>query len=121
MFELQDGCLAVSMLAFYFYLAAFFWMLVEGVYIYLMVTKVFRGNVSRERRLAYLLGWGEYSHFTIATGGLAIREVRGPNPGTSRRFVRHFVDESLYRYVKGIHRTFEKLIECFPIHMRLLQ
>ncbi|XP_028396992.1 adhesion G-protein coupled receptor D1-like [Dendronephthya gigantea] len=54
----ENACLAVSMLVFYFYLAVFFWMLVEGVYIYLMVTKVFRGNVARERKLGYLIGWG---------------------------------------------------------------
>ncbi|XP_046844031.1 adhesion G protein-coupled receptor E3-like isoform X3 [Xenia sp. Carnegie-2017] len=54
----KDYCLAASMLAFYFYLAVFFWMLVEGVYIYLMVVKVFRGNVTRKRRLAYIVGWG---------------------------------------------------------------
>ncbi|XP_046844026.1 adhesion G-protein coupled receptor D1-like [Xenia sp. Carnegie-2017] len=54
-----DGnyCLAASMLAFYFYLAVFFWMLVEGVYIYLMVVEVFRGNVTRKRKIAYLVGW----------------------------------------------------------------
>lgn len=56
----KDYCLAASMLAFYFYLAVFFWMLVEGVYIYLMVVKVFRGNVTRKRRLAYIVGWGKY-------------------------------------------------------------
>jgi hypothetical protein len=47
------------MVAFFFYLAVFFWMLVEGVYIYLMVTKVFRGNVAKRRRVAYIVGWGE--------------------------------------------------------------
>jgi hypothetical protein len=57
--KLQDSCLAVAMLAFFFYLCVFFWMLVEGVYIYLMVIKVFRGNVARRRKFAYLVGWGE--------------------------------------------------------------
>mgnify|MGYP002804008139 FL=1 len=54
----QNSCLAAAMLVFYFYLCVFFWMLVEGVYIYLMVIKVFRGNVSRRRRMGYLVGWG---------------------------------------------------------------
>lgn len=53
-----DTCLAIAMLAFFFYLAVFFWMLVEGVYIYLMVIKVFRGNMVRRRRIAYSIGWG---------------------------------------------------------------
>jgi hypothetical protein len=35
-------------------------MLVEGVYIYLMVIKVFRGNVARRRRIAYIVGWGRW-------------------------------------------------------------
>ena len=62
-FNFQDSCIAVAMLAFYFYLSVFFWMLVEGVYIYMMVIKVFRGNVARRRRIAYVVGWGE--HFKI--------------------------------------------------------
>ena len=49
----------MAMLAFFFYLAVFFWMLVEGVYIYFMVIKVFRGNVARRRRGSYIVGWGE--------------------------------------------------------------
>ncbi|XP_028396993.1 adhesion G-protein coupled receptor D1-like [Dendronephthya gigantea] len=53
-----DSCLALAMLAFYFYLAVFFWMLDEGVYIYLMVIKVFRGNDAMRRRMAYFVGWG---------------------------------------------------------------
>ena len=53
-----DSCIAVAMLAFFFYLAVFFWMLVEGVYIYLMVIKVFRGNVGKRRKVAYIVGWG---------------------------------------------------------------
>ena len=57
--KFQDSCLALAMLAFYFYLGVFFWMLNEGVYIYLMVIKVFRGNVTRRRRVAYLVGWGK--------------------------------------------------------------
>ncbi|XP_028396995.1 adhesion G-protein coupled receptor D1-like [Dendronephthya gigantea] len=52
-----DSCLALAMLAFFFYLAVFFWMLDEGVYIYLMVIKVFRGNDAMRRRMAYLVGW----------------------------------------------------------------
>ncbi|XP_028396991.1 adhesion G-protein coupled receptor D1-like isoform X2 [Dendronephthya gigantea] len=53
-----DSCLALAMLAFFFYLAVFFWMLDEGVYIYFMVIKVFRGNDAMRRRMAYLVGWG---------------------------------------------------------------
>ncbi|XP_028396989.1 adhesion G-protein coupled receptor D1-like [Dendronephthya gigantea] len=53
-----DSCLTLAMLAFFFYLAVFFWMLNEGVYIYFMVIKVFRGNDAMRRRMAYLVGWG---------------------------------------------------------------
>lgn len=57
----QDSCLVLSMLAFFFYLAVFFWMLVEGGYIYLMidVMKAFRGNAVLRRRIAFLVGWGK--------------------------------------------------------------
>ena len=42
----------------YFYLVAFAWMLFEGVYLYLMVVKVF--NTEIKMRLFYAVAWGKY-------------------------------------------------------------
>ncbi|XP_028396986.1 uncharacterized protein LOC114520843 isoform X2 [Dendronephthya gigantea] len=64
-----NPCLALSTLAFFFYLAVFFWMLVEGGYIYLMidVMKVFRGNPVLMRRMAYFVGWGSPIIIVVVT------------------------------------------------------
>ena len=35
-------CLSVSVAMLYAYLASFFWMLVEGLHVYLMIVKVFK-------------------------------------------------------------------------------
>jgi len=46
----------VAALIHYFYLAGFGWMLFEGIYLYLMVVKVF--NIVVRMRLFYPFAWG---------------------------------------------------------------
>jgi len=49
-------CVFVAALIHYFYLAGFAWMLFEGVYLYLMVVKVF--NTVVKMHLFYAVAWG---------------------------------------------------------------
>ncbi|CAH3182923.1 unnamed protein product, partial [Porites lobata] len=53
---LEGLCIFVAGLIHYFYLVAFAWMLFEGVYLYLMVVKVF--NTEIKMRLFYAVAWG---------------------------------------------------------------
>ncbi|CAH3181492.1 unnamed protein product [Porites lobata] len=53
---LQGLCIFLAGLIHYFYLVAFAWMLFEGVYLYLMVVKVF--NTVIKMRLFYAVAWG---------------------------------------------------------------
>ena len=46
----------VAAMIHYFYLVAFAWMLFEGVYLYMMVVKVF--NTVVRMRLFYITSWG---------------------------------------------------------------
>ncbi|XP_065058390.1 adhesion G-protein coupled receptor D1-like isoform X2 [Rhopilema esculentum] len=50
------ACLAVSISLFYFFLAAFFLMLGEGIYIWIMVAKAFSQNL--KAWMYMLIGWG---------------------------------------------------------------
>ncbi|XP_027039602.1 adhesion G-protein coupled receptor D1-like [Pocillopora damicornis] len=54
--ELKGVCIFVATLIHYFYLAGFVWMLFEGIYLYLMVIKVF--NTVVKMRLFYAISWG---------------------------------------------------------------
>ena len=60
-FLLQGGCIFVSLLLHYLYLALFNWMLVEGLSLYFKVVRVFHGAV---RTLWYFVfAWGEFFPF----------------------------------------------------------
>lgn len=53
----SPGCTTVAVIIFYFYLAAFSWMLLEGFHIYRMLVKVFEtGN--DPARSYFIAGWG---------------------------------------------------------------
>ncbi|CAH3182936.1 unnamed protein product [Porites lobata] len=54
--EVMELCLFVAAMIHYFYLVGFAWMLFEGVYLYLMVVKVF--NTVIRLRLFYGVAWG---------------------------------------------------------------
>ena len=53
---LQAVCILVAVSIHYFYLAGFAWMLMEGIYLYLMVVKVF--NTFVKLKLFYVFAWG---------------------------------------------------------------
>jgi len=43
----------------YFLMAAFFWMLVEGIYLYLNVVKVY--NINNKMTMYYVMSWGRFN------------------------------------------------------------
>jgi len=55
----QAGCVFVAALLQYLFLAAFCWMLCEGVMLYLMLVVVF-SKLSKKWWFFLLLGWGMY-------------------------------------------------------------
>ena len=54
---MQDACVAVAALLQYFLLAAFCWMFVEGIYLYLFVVKVY--NIVENMRVYQAISWGK--------------------------------------------------------------
>ena len=56
-YSLQAGCVAVAALMQYFLMASFCWMLVEGIYIYLFVVKVY--NITNKMHRYHGFCWGE--------------------------------------------------------------
>ena len=54
---MQDACVAVAALLQYFLMAAFCWMLVEGIYLYLFVVKVY--NIVDKMRVYQAISWGK--------------------------------------------------------------
>ena len=59
MLSLQRTCVAVAALMQYFFMAAFCWMLVEGIYLYLFVVKVY--NINNKMKMYYVMSWGKFS------------------------------------------------------------
>ena len=56
--SLQGGCAFVAALLQYLFLAAFCWMMCEGIMLYLMLVVVF-STLSKKWWFFLLLGWGE--------------------------------------------------------------
>ena len=56
---MQGGCAFVAALLHYLFLAAFCWMLCEGVMLYLMLVVVF-SKLSKKWWFFLILGWGEW-------------------------------------------------------------
>ncbi|XP_020617762.1 adhesion G protein-coupled receptor L4-like [Orbicella faveolata] len=54
--ESTVACVTVAALMQYFLMAAFFWMLVEGIYLYLNVVKVY--NINNKMTMYYVMSWG---------------------------------------------------------------
>lgn len=54
--ENKGGCIVVAALVQYFLMAAFCWMLVEGIHLYLFVVKVY--NVGNKLRICHGMSWG---------------------------------------------------------------
>ena len=63
-YTLQVVCVAVAALVQYFFMAAFCWMLVEGIFLYLFVVQVY--NVSNKLELCHGASWGRPSNTLIA-------------------------------------------------------
>ena len=53
---LQAACVAVAALIQYFLMAAFCWMLVEGIYLYLFIVKVY--NINTKMHMYHVIAWG---------------------------------------------------------------
>ena len=53
---LQAICITVAVLTQYFVMAAFCWMLVEGIYFYLLIVKVH--NISNRLIVYHFMAWG---------------------------------------------------------------
>ena len=58
-YNYQVGCAFVAALLHYLFLAAFCWMLCEGVMLHLMLVAVF-SKLSRKWWFFLILGWGEW-------------------------------------------------------------
>ena len=56
---MQGACVAVAALMQYFLMAAFCWMLVEGIYLYLYVVKVY--NINNKMKMYYAMSWGKFN------------------------------------------------------------
>ncbi|XP_022808010.1 adhesion G-protein coupled receptor D1-like [Stylophora pistillata] len=54
--ENKAACVTAAVLMQYFLMAAFFWMLVEGVYLYLFVVKVY--NITEKMHMYHVMSWG---------------------------------------------------------------
>jgi len=54
----QGACVTVAVLLQYFLMAAFCWMLVEGIYFYLLVVKVY--NIEHKMCLYHVTSWGKF-------------------------------------------------------------
>ena len=57
MLSLQGACVAVAATMQYFLMVAFCWMLVEGIYLYLYVVKVY--NINNKMTMYYVMSWGK--------------------------------------------------------------
>ena len=61
-FTLQSVCVLVAVLLHYLFLAAFGWMLFEGVFLYVMIVEVFS---TVDLRYLYLFAWGKLCIFNV--------------------------------------------------------
>uniref|UniRef100_A0A182IPK0 Diuretic hormone receptor n=1 Tax=Anopheles atroparvus TaxID=41427 RepID=A0A182IPK0_ANOAO len=59
------SCISLMTLFHYFNTTNFFWMLVEGLYLYMLVVQTFSGDTLRFRKYA-IIGWGGPSVFIVA-------------------------------------------------------
>ncbi|XP_020617810.1 adhesion G protein-coupled receptor L4-like [Orbicella faveolata] len=54
--RVKGACITVAALVQYFLMAAFCWMLVEGIYLYLFIVQVY--NVSNKLKICHAVSWG---------------------------------------------------------------
>ena len=75
--ESQGGCMALSMLMHFFFLAAFMWMLVEGWLLYRTFTSVFSARFSDKKRMLpryCLIAYGVPALIVAITAGVTGQE-----------------------------------------------
>ncbi|XP_022809186.1 adhesion G-protein coupled receptor D1-like [Stylophora pistillata] len=65
------ACITAAVLTQYFLMAAFCWMLVEGIYFYLFIVKVY--NISNKMIVYHVMAWG----FPITMVGISLRVAIG--------------------------------------------
>ncbi|PFX21754.1 Cadherin EGF LAG seven-pass G-type receptor 3 [Stylophora pistillata] len=58
--EYMAACITAAALMQYFLMAAFCWMLVEGIYLYLFVVKVY--NINTKMHMYHVMSWGIYEY-----------------------------------------------------------
>ncbi|XP_022100310.1 adhesion G-protein coupled receptor D1-like [Acanthaster planci] len=74
----SDACIAVAMMIYYTNMASFFWMLVEGIHLYLHVLVVF--NIERSKlRLYMIVAWGVPVILAAVTLGVFSDSIRKSN------------------------------------------
>ena len=54
----QGACVTVAALLQYFLMAAFCWMLVEGIYLFLLVVKAY--NIKNKMFIYHVMSWGKF-------------------------------------------------------------
>ena len=54
----QAACVTIAALMQYFLMAAFCWMLIEGIYLYFFVVKVY--NINTKMYMYHVTSWGEF-------------------------------------------------------------
>ena len=64
-FLLKAICVTVAAVMQYFLMAAFCWMLVEGIYLYLFVVKVY--NINTKMHMYHVISWGISMTYFITT------------------------------------------------------
>nr|XP_018670300.1 uncharacterized protein LOC104266431 isoform X2 [Ciona intestinalis] len=68
----ESLCVTITLLTHYFLLAAFMWMFVEGVFLYLYVVQVFVHSRFESRWWMYALGWGTPLIIVAVSAGYGI-------------------------------------------------
>ena len=58
--DLQVACVFVAALLHYLFTTVFFWMLCEGIMLYLMLVVVFN-RISKKWWIFFIIGWGKFS------------------------------------------------------------
>ncbi|XP_022796764.1 latrophilin-like protein LAT-2 [Stylophora pistillata] len=67
--ENTAACVAVAALIQYFLMAAFCWMLVEGIYLYLFIVKVY--NINTKMHMYHVIAWGLPMNMVAISLGIA--------------------------------------------------
>ena len=76
LFFLQAACITIATLIQYFLMAAFCWMLIEGIYLYFFVVKVY--NINTKMYMYHVISWGEFiilKHTLVTVIMLSDRQI----------------------------------------------